>query len=172
MNTILLTCYCLLIWGHESIKIFSEMLNFRSNIINSPFNRFSLSYPSSLVGQSLLINSPLTSFNQLRFRYQYLRHRVRVKRDMLRREAVSEFEVRRMVLKALHRDHRLDMKTRLRAMMTLHSLNSYTRPNAIHSRCVETGRGQGLIKGFCISRIRFREAAINGRIPGLIKAVW
>ena len=109
---------------------------------------------------------------QMRFRYQYLRNRPRVKRDILRHQAVCEFEIPRLVLKSIQRDQRLDAKTRLRAMLALQNLHSYTFVTGLKPRCVETGRGNGLIQGFGISRIVFREAAINGHLSGVQRAIW
>lgn len=122
---------------------------------------------------SLLQANPFSAtLTPVRFRFQYLRNRSRVKRDILRHKAVSELEIPRMVFKAIHRDQRLDLKTRLQAMMTLQNMHSYTHPTALKPRCVETGRANGLIRGFGVSRIVFREAAINGKLSGIVRAVW
>lgn len=132
---------------------------------------------NSLIGTATLHsralqNKPISCVSQIRTRYQYLRNRSRVKRDIVRHDVVPEAELDRMVLKALHRDQRLDMKSRLQAMLQLHQMPHYTLANALKPRCVETGRGNGLVKGFRMSRIAFRENAINGRIPGVTRAVW
>ena len=132
--------------------------------------------PSPIMFQRLLQiqNSltPLQIITPIRTRYQYIRHRTRVKRDMARHQMVADAEIQRGVLKALHRDHRLDMKTRLRAMLNLHSMPAYTRKTELKPRCVETGRGGGMIQPWRVSRIVFREAAINGRLSGVIRAQW
>jgi small subunit ribosomal protein S14 len=39
-------------------------------------------------------------------------------------------------------------------------------------RCQLTGRGRGYIRHFGISRIMFRDMALNGLIPGVKKASW
>jgi ribosomal protein S14 len=123
------------------------------------------------LGQKLLL-SPLRLAEQVRFRYQYLRNKTRVRRDILRRPAVAEFEIKRAVYKALHRDQRLPLTDRLRAMLGLHSMHSYTISNAIKARCVFGGRGTGILPGYRVSRIVFRESGINGRLPGAMRAHW
>ncbi|MCS6819404.1 MAG: 30S ribosomal protein S14 [Chitinophagales bacterium] len=42
----------------------------------------------------------------------------------------------------------------------------------LRNRCALTGRGRGFIRMFGISRIKFRELASEGKIPGITKASW
>lgn len=42
----------------------------------------------------------------------------------------------------------------------------------LHNRCQITGRPKGYMRTFGISRINFREMAVNGLIPGVKKASW
>tara|TARA_B100000683_G_scaffold113125_1_gene111346 strand:+ start:3807 stop:4076 length:270 start_codon:yes stop_codon:yes gene_type:complete len=42
----------------------------------------------------------------------------------------------------------------------------------LRNRCKLTGRGKGYMRMFGISRIKFRELASNGMIPGVTKASW
>lgn len=45
-------------------------------------------------------------------------------------------------------------------------------PVRLKNRCKITGRPKGYIRRFGISRIKFRELALAGRIPGVRKASW
>lgn len=45
-------------------------------------------------------------------------------------------------------------------------------PVRLHNRCFITGRGRGYIRKFGVSRIKFRELASQGHIPGVRKASW
>lgn len=45
-------------------------------------------------------------------------------------------------------------------------------PVRLKNRCKLTGRPKGYIRKFGISRIKFRELALAGRIPGVKKASW
>jgi small subunit ribosomal protein S14 len=40
------------------------------------------------------------------------------------------------------------------------------------NRCSMTGRRHGYLRKFGCSRLTFREAALNGLIPGVTKASW
>jgi small subunit ribosomal protein S14 len=42
----------------------------------------------------------------------------------------------------------------------------------VRNRCFKTGRPRGVISRFRLSRISFREMALNGEIPGVTKASW
>jgi small subunit ribosomal protein S14 len=42
----------------------------------------------------------------------------------------------------------------------------------LRNRCMLTGRGRGYIRDFGLSRIQFRDLALNGHIPGVRKASW
>ena len=42
----------------------------------------------------------------------------------------------------------------------------------LRNRCFKTGRPRGVISRFKLSRLSFREMALNGEIPGVTKASW
>jgi small subunit ribosomal protein S14 len=42
----------------------------------------------------------------------------------------------------------------------------------LKNRCKITGRPRGYIRYFGISRIKFRDLALDGKIPGVSKASW
>jgi small subunit ribosomal protein S14 len=45
-------------------------------------------------------------------------------------------------------------------------------PTRIRKRCSITGRSRGYVGKFGVSRIKFRELASDGKIPGVKKASW
>lgn len=45
-------------------------------------------------------------------------------------------------------------------------------PVRLKNRCKITGRGRAYIRRFGISRIKFREMALAGKIPGVKKTSW
>lgn len=54
----------------------------------------------------------------------------------------------------------------------LQKLPKNASPVRLHNRCKLTGRPKGYMRQFGISRINFREMALNGLIPGVTKASW
>ena len=45
-------------------------------------------------------------------------------------------------------------------------------PTRVVNRCAMSGRRHGFLRKFGVSRLTFREAALNGLIPGVVKASW
>jgi small subunit ribosomal protein S14 len=56
--------------------------------------------------------------------------------------------------------------------VALSRLPKNSNPNRMHNRCKLTGRPKGYMRQFGISRITFREMALQGLIPGIKKASW
>lgn len=54
----------------------------------------------------------------------------------------------------------------------LQQLPRNANPTRLHSRCSITGRPRGFLRKFGMSRIAFRELALEGKIPGVTKASW
>ena len=42
----------------------------------------------------------------------------------------------------------------------------------VHNRCQRCGRPRGYIRRFKLCRICFRKLALEGKIPGVVKASW
>ena len=45
-------------------------------------------------------------------------------------------------------------------------------PSRVTNRCLVSGRRHAYIRKFAVSRLTFRELALNGLIPGVTKASW
>jgi small subunit ribosomal protein S14 len=45
-------------------------------------------------------------------------------------------------------------------------------PGRVVNRCKVSGRRHGYLRTFGVSRLTFRELALNGMIPGVTKASW
>ncbi len=54
----------------------------------------------------------------------------------------------------------------------LQKLPRNASPVRLRNRCAMTGRSRGFIRKFGLSRIVFREMALEGKIPGVRKASW
>jgi small subunit ribosomal protein S14 len=54
----------------------------------------------------------------------------------------------------------------------LDKLPKNTSKVRLRNRCALTGRGRGFVRMFGISRIKFRDLASEGKIPGVTKASW
>lgn len=84
-----------------------------------------------------------------------------VKARQRKREAmVAKYAAKRAALKAAGDYDALD------------KLPKNASPVRLHNRCQLSGRPRGYIRYFGVSRIKFREMALEGKIPGLRKASW
>ena len=54
----------------------------------------------------------------------------------------------------------------------LQKLPRNASPVRVRNRCSLTGRGRGFVGKYGISRIKFRELALRGELPGVKKASW
>ncbi len=54
----------------------------------------------------------------------------------------------------------------------LQKLPRNSSPSRLNNRCNVTGRVRGYYRKFGMSRLVFRELALQGKIPGVIKSSW
>jgi small subunit ribosomal protein S14 len=54
----------------------------------------------------------------------------------------------------------------------LQKLPKNSSPSRLKNRCFLSGRGNGYMRDFGVSRIAFRELANEGMIPGVRKSSW
>lgn len=81
-------------------------------------------------------------------------------RQKKRERMVAQYAEKRKALKADGNYEALDL------------LPKNASPVRLHNRCQITGRPKGYMRHFGISRVTFREMALNGLIPGVRKASW
>ena len=54
----------------------------------------------------------------------------------------------------------------------LDKLPRNSSPVRLHNRCLLTGRPKGYMRKFGVCRVKFRQMALYGQIPGITKASW
>ena len=81
-------------------------------------------------------------------------------REVKRRRMVEQYAAKREELKAAG-DY-----------VGLQKLPKNSSKVRLHNRCNLSGRPKGYMRQFGLSRINFREMALNGLIPGVKKASW
>ncbi|MBA4196652.1 MAG: 30S ribosomal protein S14 [Chitinophaga sp.] len=83
-----------------------------------------------------------------------------VARQAKREALVEHFAEKRAALKAEGNYAALD------------KLPKNASPVRLKNRCQLTGRPKGYMRFFGLSRVMFRDMALNGKIPGVKKASW
>ncbi len=87
------------------------------------------------------------------------------------KESVKARQRKREKMVAKYADKRAALK-KAGDYAALDLLPKNASPVRLKNRCQLTGRGRGYIRHFGISRIMFRDMALNGLIPGVKKASW
>lgn len=83
-----------------------------------------------------------------------------IARNEKRRKLIEKYAAKRAALKAAG-DYQ-----------GLQALPKNSSPVRYKNRCALTGRSKGYLRDFGLSRIKFRELANEGKVPGVRKSSW
>lgn len=89
-----------------------------------------------------------------------------------REKLVLKYAARREELKRRGRDMRLSPEERQTAREALAKLPRNSSPVRLKTRCIMTGRSHAVYRKFMLCRIAFRTLALEGKLPGIMKASW
>jgi small subunit ribosomal protein S14 len=95
-----------------------------------------------------------------------------IQKDKRRRRLAKRYQSRREKLKTVIMSKETPMEDRFAAVMKLAKLPRDGSRVRQRNRCLLTGRPRGVYRKFKLARIKFRELASNGQIPGVTKASW
>lgn len=95
-----------------------------------------------------------------------------VQREKKRARLVAKYYDKRTELKAIITDLNKSDDERWEAQVALQKLPRNASPVRQRNRCRVTGRPHGYLRKFGLSRIKLREQAMKGNVPGLVKASW
>ncbi|MEP7705888.1 30S ribosomal protein S14 [Paraglaciecola sp. 25GB23A] len=93
-------------------------------------------------------------------------------REVKRAKLAVKFADKRAALKATISDINTSDEDRWNAVLKLQQLPRDSSVVRKRNRCRITGRPHGFLRKFGLSRIKLREAAMRGEVPGLKKASW
>ncbi len=95
-----------------------------------------------------------------------------IEREKKRSYLIKKFYFKRKRLKKIISSDKTSNKNRWKAIVKLQSLPRNSSIVRHHNRCKLTGRPHAYLRKFGLSRIKFREFAVMGYIPGLKKSSW
>ena len=87
------------------------------------------------------------------------------------KESIKARQRKREVMVAKYAEKRAALKA-AGDYQALDLLPKNASPVRLKNRCQLTGRPKGYIRYFGMSRVVFRDMALNGKIPGVKKASW
>jgi len=95
-----------------------------------------------------------------------------INRDVKRTKTVEKFAAKRAALKAIIDDQSKSDEERYEARLKIQALPRNASPTRQRNRCAITGRSRGVYRKFGLGRMKLRELAMKGEIPGMTKASW
>lgn len=95
-----------------------------------------------------------------------------IARETKRAKAVAKYAAKRAELKALIKNPATSDEDRWDAQMKLQSLPRNANPVRQQRRCRLTGRPHAVYRKFGLCRNKLREHAMQGHVPGVVKASW
>ena len=95
-----------------------------------------------------------------------------IQRNEKRKRLVEKYAKVRAELKAILANPATTDVQFFAAQTKLQKLPKNSSRIRIRNRCSMSGRPRGYKRKFGVSRIQFRELALSGKIPGVIKSSW
>ena len=95
-----------------------------------------------------------------------------IEKNNNRKALAKKYGQHRAELRAKALDMKLSEEERALARKKLQALPRDTNPNRTITRCEISGRPRGNYRKFGLSRIAFRQLALDGKLPGVTKASW
>jgi small subunit ribosomal protein S14 len=90
-----------------------------------------------------------------------------------KREAVVlKYAKKRAELTAIINDQSRSDEDRYAARLAFQKLPRNSSPSRLRNRCDITGRPRGTFRKFGLARLKLRDIAMRGEVPGLTKASW
>ena len=96
----------------------------------------------------------------------------KIARNNQRQEIVDRYAAKRLELKKALVDPNGTDESREAARVALQKLPRDASPVRVRGRDAIDGRPRGYLSKFGISRVRFREMAHEGELPGITKSSW
>ena len=95
-----------------------------------------------------------------------------VEREKRRARTVQKYAAKRAALKETIRSPKSTPEAKAEAQAKLQAQPRDASASRQRNRCAITGRSRGVYRKFGLARVKVREVANRGEIPGLVKASW
>lgn len=95
-----------------------------------------------------------------------------IARDVKRTRMTKKNAAKRAKLLAVARDRNGNPEEIFKANMALAKMPKNGMPSRQRNRCAITGRPRGYHGKFNLCRVKLRELALKGQLPGVTKASW
>ncbi|ETZ04766.1 MULTISPECIES: 30S ribosomal protein S14 [Holospora] len=89
-----------------------------------------------------------------------------------KKKMVQRDRLKRSSLKKIIHDRSIPLEDRFNHVLKLSKMPRNGSLVRVRGRCALTGRSRGVYRFFALSRIKFRELALTGDLPGVRKSSW
>ncbi|MCE2392453.1 MAG: 30S ribosomal protein S14 [Proteobacteria bacterium] len=93
-------------------------------------------------------------------------------RDLKRDRLIAKYAERRSEQRRILKDAGTNLDEKRLARAKLEKMPQNSSSVRHNNRCRLTGRSRGVYRKFGLSRIKLRELALQGQIPGMTKSSW
>lgn len=95
-----------------------------------------------------------------------------VEKNMKRQRLVVRYAQKRLELKKVIKNTESSVEECFKASVELAALPRNSSRTRVRHRCFVTGRPRAYLRRYGVSRIAFRDLALQGEIPGVKKSSW
>ena len=95
-----------------------------------------------------------------------------INRELKRTKMVAKYAAKRAELTKVMNSVSASEEDRAQARATFQALPRNSSPSRQRNRCALTGRPRGVFGKFGLCRMKLREIAMRGEVPGMTKASW
>ncbi len=96
----------------------------------------------------------------------------KIAKNQQRQKLVAKYRERRAELVKVLKDPEASFEDKYNAQRAISKMPRDASATRVKNRCFLTGRPRAYYRKFGLSRIALREEALNGNIPGVVKASW
>ncbi|HEY3467261.1 MAG TPA: 30S ribosomal protein S14 [Amycolatopsis sp.] len=96
----------------------------------------------------------------------------KIAKNEQRKVIAARYVARRRELKAVIASPSSSTEEKASAVVALQKLPRDASPTRIRNRDAADGRPRGYLRKFGLSRVKMRQAAHNGELPGVSKSSW
>ncbi|MGB4101668.1 MAG: 30S ribosomal protein S14 [Alphaproteobacteria bacterium] len=95
-----------------------------------------------------------------------------IEKNNRRKRMAKQKAVVRAKLKEVIANRDTPMEERFAAVLRLAKMPRNSSPTRYRNRCELTGRPRGVYRKFKLCRIKLRDLALTGQVPGIVKSSW
>jgi small subunit ribosomal protein S14 len=95
-----------------------------------------------------------------------------VNKNNMKKALIEKKKAKRDELRAKMQDQSLSAEEKIAVQFALQKLGRRSCATQFRNRCHLTGRPRGTLRDFGLARNMFRKLALEGKLPGVIKASW